>query len=62
MSLRGEGSSSQVEVLALARNMESSSVITEEKEYKGTGVGRSGDMTVEAHGTSFLSPSVFSVK
>lgn len=51
-----------MEELAIARNMDSSSVVVEEKEYTGTDVGRSGDMTVEACGTSFLSASVFSVK
>ena len=37
-----------MEDLALARNMDSSSVVIEEKEYTGMDVGRSGDMTVEA--------------
>lgn len=52
------GSSSQMEELALARNKEISSIT--EQEF--TGVGRTRDMTVEAHGTSLLSASVFSMK
>ena len=32
--------------------MDSSSILTVEKEYAGTAVGRSGDRTVEACGTS----------